>query len=150
MKKIRRIIKKLSNPRVRRRLKIGLSILVGAILFAVILKVVYDVGSFDAQSLKNAKNAEQPVAHTVLKLESAQVIVTNALKEDASSPKTIVDEIVNNNNNNLVPIIVENNKVKKVAWIINMRLFFIGDLLNDQGLNLTEGIERQRNDAFAR
>ena len=150
MNKIRRIIKKLSNPRVRRRLKIGLSILGGSLLLAVLIKIVYDIGYFDAQSLKNAKNAEQPVAHTVLTLESAQVIVTNALKEDASSPKTIVVEIVNNNNNNLLPIIVENNKVKKVAWIINMRLFFVGDLLNDQGLNLTEGIERQHNDAFAR
>jgi hypothetical protein len=150
MKKIRRIIKKLSNPRVRRRLKIGLSLLGGAILFAVILKIVYDIGYFDAQSLKNAKSTEQPIARTALTLESAQHIVTNALKEDASIPKTIVDEIVNNNNNNLVPIIVENNKVKKVAWIINMRLFFVGDLFNDQGLNLTEGIERQRNDAFAR
>ena len=150
MKKIRRIIKKLSNPRVRRRLKIGLSLLGGAILFAVILKIVYDIGYFDAQSLKNSKNTEQPIARTALTLESAQHIVTNALKEDASIPKTIVDEIVNNNNNNLVPIIVENNKVKKVAWIINMRLFFVGDLFNDQGLNLTEGIERQRNDAFAR
>jgi len=29
-------------------------------------------------------------------------------------------------------------------------LFFVGDLFNDQGLNLTEGIESQRNDAFAR
>ena len=150
MKKIRRIIKKLSNPRVRRRLKIGLSLLGGAILFAVILKIVYDIGYFDAQSLKNAKSNEQPIARTALTLESAQHIVTNALKEDASIPKTIVDEIVNNNNNNLVPIIVENNKVKKVAWIINMRLFFVGDLFNDQGLNLTEGIQRQRNDAFAR
>ena len=150
MNKIRRIIKKLSNPRVRRRLKIGLSILGGSLLLAVLIKIVYDIGYFDAQSLKNAKNAEQPIAHTLLTVESAQHIVTNALKEDASSPKTIVVEIVNNNNNNLLPIIVENNKVKKVAWIINMRLFFVGDLLNDQGLNLTEGIERQHNDAFAR
>ncbi len=150
MKKIRRIIKKLSNPRVRRRLKIGLSILGGSILFAVILKIVYDIGYFDAQSLKNTKNAEQPIARTALTLESAQQIVTNALKEDATSPKTIVDEIVNNNNPNLVPIIIENNKVRNVAWIINMRLFFVGDLFNDQGLNLSEGIERQHNDAFAR
>ena len=31
-----------------------------------------------------------------------------------------------------------------------MRLFFTGDLFNDEGLNLTEGIERQHNEIFAR
>ena len=148
--KFRVIKKRLSNPRVRRRLKIGLSVFGGAIMLAILFKVVYDIGYFDAQSLRNAKNAELP--HTdnpVLTMESAQHIVSGALKEDFINQKTTVQMIVNNNNK-LSTIIIENNKVKKVAWIINMRLFFIGDLFNDEGINLTEGIERQNNDAFAR
>jgi hypothetical protein len=36
-------------------------------------------------------------------------------------------------------------KLKKIAWIIDMRLFFTGDLFNDQGINLTEGIEHEHN-----
>ena len=142
--KIRFIIKRLSNPRVRRRLKIGLSIMGGAIMMTLILKVVYDIGYFNAQSLLNDKNAELPVTQPVLTMESAQRIVTGALKEDATAPKTIVDEIIDNNPL-FSTIIIENNKIKKIAWIINMRLFFTGDLYNDQGYNLTEGIEHQHN-----
>ena len=142
--KIRVIIKKLSNPRVRRRLKIGLSIMGGAIMMSLILKIVYDIGYFNAESLKNDKNAELPVTLPVLTMESAQRIVTGALKEDATTPKTIVDEIIDNNPL-FSTIIIENNKTKKIAWIINMRLFFTGDLFNDEGYNLTEGIEHQHN-----
>ena len=144
------IKKRLSNPRVRRRLKIGLSVFGGAIMLAILFKVAYDIGYFDAQSLRNARNAE--LLHTdnpVLTMESAQHIVSGALKEDMINPKTTVQKIVNNNNK-LSTIIIENNKVKKIAWIINMRLFFIGDLFNDEGINLTEGIERQHNEIFAR
>ena len=142
--KIRVIIKRLSNPRVRRRLKIGLSIMGGAMMMTLILKVVYDIGYFNAQSLINEKNAELPVTQPVLTMESAQRIVTGALKEDATAPQTIVDEIIDNNPL-FSTIIIENNKQKKIAWIINMRLFFTGDLYNDQGYNLTEGIEHQHN-----
>ena len=142
--KIRFIIKRLSNPRVRRRLKIGLSVMGGAIVMSLILKVVYDIGYFEAQSLINDKNAELPVTLPVLTMESAQRIVTGALKEDATTPKTMVDEIIDNNPL-FSTIIIENNKTKKIAWIINMRLFFTGDLYNDQGYNLTEGIEHQHN-----
>jgi len=140
--KIRVIIKKLSNPRVRRRLKIGLSVFGGAIMIVLTFKIVYDIGYFDAQSLDNAKNAEQPATQPVLTMESAQHIVTGALKEDPTNPKTIVDQIIDNNHK-LATIIIENNKVKKVAWIINMHLFFTGDLFNDAGYNLTVGIEQQ-------
>jgi len=142
--KIRVIIKRLSNPRVRRRLKIGLSVMGGAIMMSLILKVVYDIGYFNAQALINDKNAELPITQPVLTMESAQRVVTGALKEDPTTPKTIVDEIIDNNPL-FSTIIIENNKLKKIAWIINMRLFFTGDLFNDQGYNLTEGIEHQHN-----
>ena len=142
--KIRVIIKKLSNPRVRRRLKIGLSVFGGAIMTVLAFKISYDIGYFDAQSLENDKNAELPVTHLVLTMESAQRIVSGALIEDPTNPKTIVDQIINNNPN-LSTIIIENNKLKKIAWIIDMRLFFTGDVFNDQGINLTEGIEHQHN-----
>ncbi|UOA07043.1 hypothetical protein [Methylobacter sp. S3L5C] len=142
--KIRVIIKRLSNPRVRRRLKIGLSVFGGAILIVLTFKIVYDIGYFDAQSLENAKNAEQSATQPVLTMESAQFIVTGALKEDPTNPKTIVNQIVDNNHK-LAVIIIENNKVKKVAWIIDMHLFFTGDLFNDAGYNLTVGIEQQLN-----
>ena len=142
--KIRVIIKKLSNPRVRRRLKIGLSVFGGAIMTVLAFNISYDIGYFDAQSLKNDKNAELSVTHPVLTMESAQRIVSGALIEDPTNPKTIVDQIINNNPN-LSTIIIENNKLKKIAWIIDMRLFFTGDVFNDQGINLTEGIEHQHN-----
>ena len=142
--KIRIIIKKLSNPRVRRRLKIGLSVMGGAIMLSMTLKIVYDIGYFDAQSLENDKNAELPTTQPVLTMESAQRIVSGALKEDPTNPQTIVDQIIDNNYK-LATIIIENNKVKKIAWIIDMHLFFTGDLFNDAGYNLTEGIEQQHN-----
>ena len=142
--KIRVIIKKLSNPRVRRRLKIGLSVMGGAIMMSLILKLVYDIGYFEAQSLKNEKNAELPIKQPVLTMESAQRIVSGALNEDPTTPKTIVDEIIDNHHK-LSTIVIENNKLKKIAWIIDMRLFFTCDLFNDEGYNLTEGIEHQHN-----
>ncbi|MGZ5029567.1 MAG: hypothetical protein ACXV8I_03070 [Methylobacter sp.] len=142
--KISVVIKKLSNPRVRRRLKIGLAVYAGLIILGVMFKVVYDIGYFNAQSLKNDKIAELPTTYPVLTLESAQRIVVGALKEDPTNPKTTVVQIIDNNHK-LSTIIIENNKIKKIAWIIDLHLFFTGDLFNDQGYNLTEGIEHQYN-----
>ncbi|MEQ1531596.1 MAG: hypothetical protein ABL925_19965, partial [Methylococcales bacterium] len=135
-------IKRLSNPRVRRRLKIGLSVWAGVIMLGVLFKVVYDIGYFDAQSLENDHNAELPAAQPVLTMESAQRIVTGALKEDPTNPKTVVVQITDNNHK-LSSIIIENNKLKKIAWIIDRRLFFMADLFNDDGYNLTEGLAQQ-------
>ena len=142
--KIRIIKKRLSNPRVRRRLKIALSLSGGVIMIGLTFKLGYDIGYFDAQSLENDKNAELPITQPVLTMESAQRIVSGALKEDPTNPKTIVDQIIDNNYK-LATIIIENNKVKKIAWIIDMHLFFTGDLFNDAGYNLTVGIEQQHN-----
>jgi len=143
--KIRFIIKKLSNPRVRRRLKIGLSVYGLIIILGLTFKIVYDIGYFNAQSLKNDKNAELlPIAYPVMTMASAQRIVSGALNEDPGNPKTIVVQVIDNDHK-LSTIIIENNKVKKIAWIIDMRLFFTGDLFNSDGYNLTEGIEHQHN-----
>jgi len=142
--KIRVIIKKLSNPRVRRRLKIALSVWFGLIILGLMFKVVYDIGYFNAQSLKKDKNAELPTTYPVLTMETAQRIVSGALKEDPNNPKTIVDQIIDNNHK-LSTIIIENNKIKKIAWIIDMHLFFSCELFNDAGYNLNEGIEHQYN-----
>jgi len=142
-KKIRTIVKKLSNPRIRRRLKIGLALYGGVIMLGLIFKLGYDIGHFNAQSLKNEKNAELPTGtHPELTIESAQHIVSGALKEDPANPKTVVDQIIDNNHQ-LSTIIIENNKVKKIARIINMQLFFTGDIFNSEGYNLTEGLEQQ-------
>jgi len=137
-------VKKLSNPRVRRRLKIGLSVWGVAIVISLIFKLAYDIGYFKAQSLINDKNAAIPTARAVLTMETAQRIVSGALKEDPNNPKTIVNQIVDNNQK-LSTIIIENNKQKQIAWIIEMRLFFTGDLFNDKGYNLTESIAYQHN-----
>lgn len=142
--KIRIIIKKLSNPRVRRRLKIGLCVYAGVVMLGLMFKLVYDIGYFNAQSLKNDKNAELPVTYPVLTIEFAQRIVSGALKEDPTNPKTVVDQIIDNDHK-LSTIIIENNKLKRIAWIIDMRLFFTGDLFNNEGYNLTEGIEHHHN-----
>jgi hypothetical protein len=77
-------------------------------------------------------------------MESAQRIVSGALKEDPTTPKTIVVEIIDNNHK-LSTIIIENNNLKRIAWIIDMHLFFTNDLFNDAGYNLTEGIEHEHN-----
>jgi hypothetical protein len=143
--KISVIIKKLSNPRVRRRLKIALSVYGIAIILGVLFKLVYDIGYFNSQSLENDKKAKLiTIPDPVLTIESAQRIVSGALKDDPSQPKTTVIRIIDNNHK-LSTIVIENNKLKKVAWIIDMRLFFTGDLFNEEGYNLTEGIERQHN-----
>lgn len=107
-------------------------------------KFAYDIGYFDAQALKKEKSAGLSAARLVLTLESAQRIVTGALKEDPTNPKTMVTQIFDNNQK-LASIIIENDKQKKVAWIIDMRLFFTGDLFNGDGYNLSEGIEKQNN-----
>lgn len=142
--KIRFFLKRLSNPRVKRRLKIALCIWFGGILLAVLFKVVYDIGYFDAQSLKDEEIAALPTANPVLTIEAAQRIVSGARKEDPNNPETIVDEVVNSDPR-LATVIIEKNKIRKVAWIIDMRLFFAGELFNDAGYNLNEGIERQYN-----
>jgi hypothetical protein len=147
------IIKRLSNPRVRRRLKIGLTAYGGVLLLVLLFKFGYDIGYFNAQSAKDAKIAEQqaelqPALHPAklpaLTMESAQRIVSGALKEDLASPKTVVEQILDNNHK-LSAIIIENNKIKKIAWIIDMRWFFSADLYSDKGVNLTEDYERQYN-----
>lgn len=134
------IIKKLSNHRVRRRLKIAITGFFGTIVLSIIFKIVYDVGYFNAQALKSDNNVL--VTHLEITKEYAQRIVSGALKEDTSNPKTTVDKIIDNNQQ-LSTIIIKNNNVKRIAWIIDMRLFFIGDILNDEGYNLTKGIELQ-------
>ncbi|NOS87596.1 MAG: hypothetical protein HOP34_03490 [Methylococcaceae bacterium] len=142
--KIRMIIKRLKNPRVRRRLKIGLSVFGGAILIAVTFKIVYDIGYFEAQSLEDEKNTRQPTAYAVLTMASAQRIVTGALKEDPSNPSTVVEQVIYNNPK-LSTIVIANKQQKKIAWIIDMRLFFMGDLYNEEGYNLTEALAQQNN-----
>ncbi len=114
------------------------------IVIGLTFKLGYDIGYFDAQSLKDDQNAEPPIEQVVLTMESAQRIVSGALKEDPGNPKTIVDQIVDNNHK-LSTIIIENNHLKKIAWIIDMRLFFTADLYNSEGYNLTEGIEQTHN-----
>jgi hypothetical protein len=142
--KVRIFLKKLSNPRVRRRLKIGLSLWAVAILIGLVFKFAYDIGYFKAQSVINENNAAKASARSVLTVDAAQRIVTGALKEDPKNPKTIVSQIIGNNQN-VATIFIENNNQKSVAWIVDMRLFFVGDLFNDNGYNLTEAIENQYN-----
>ncbi len=137
-------VRKLSHPRVRRRLKIGLSVWAAAITLSLIFKLAYDIGYFKAKSLIDEKNAAVPFTRPVLTMELAQRIVTGALKEDAGNPKTIVSQIINNDQK-VSTIIIENNNLKKIGWIIDLRLFFTGDLFNDNGYNLTEALEQQYN-----
>ncbi len=137
-------IRKLSTPRVRKRLKIGLSVWAVAIIISLIFKLAYDIGYFKAQSLINDKNTAIPATRSIMTIESAQHVVTGALKEDPNNPKTIVIQVVDNSQK-ISTIIIENNNQKKIAWIIDMRLFFVGDLFNDNGYNLTEVMEKQNN-----
>jgi hypothetical protein len=144
MSKIRFIIKRLSNPRVRRRLKIGLSLYGGLILLVLLFKLGYDIGYFNADALRRDKKAQSPTTNPVLTLDLAQRIVSGALKEDLSNPPTIVNQIIDDNQR-LSIVIIENNKVKNIAYIIDMRLFFMGNIFDADGYNLTEGMEHQYN-----
>jgi hypothetical protein len=144
MSKIQFIIKRLSNPRVRRRLKIGLSLYGGIILLVLLFKLGYDIGYFNADSLRRDKNAQMPTNQPVLTMELAQRIVAGALKEDLSNPQTLVNQIIDNNPH-LSIIIIENNKLKSIAYIVEMRSFFTGNLFNAEGYNLTDGMQHQYN-----
>lgn len=137
-------IKRLSHPRVRKRLKIGLAIWAVFFIVALISKISYDIGYFKAQSVIDEKNAAIPGGRQFLDMESAQRIVSGALKEDLYNPKTRVIQIISNDSK-LSTIITENNYKKNIAWIIDRRLFFNGDLLNDNGYNLTEAMQKQHN-----
>ncbi|MDD2739118.1 MAG: hypothetical protein PHR94_09300 [Methylomonas lenta] len=137
-------VQRLSHPRVRRRLKIGLSVWGVMIVISLICKIAYDIGHFKAQSFISDKNTTTTTTRQVLTNEYAQRVVSGALKEDPNNPKTIVTQVVDNNQK-LSTIIIENNKQQRIAWIIDMRLFFMGDLFNDNGYNLTESIEHQHN-----
>lgn len=142
--KVRDFVRKLSHPRVRRRLKIGLSVWAIAIVIALIAKLAYDIGHFKAQSLIDEKNSAASVSRQELTLELAQRIVNGALKEDPGNPKTIVIQVIDNDQT-VSTVIVENNNQKKIGWIIDMRLFFTGDVFNSNGYNLTEALEQQHN-----
>ncbi|MFZ2725797.1 MAG: hypothetical protein WAX77_06085 [Methylococcaceae bacterium] len=144
MTKIQFIIKRLSNPRVRRRLKIGLSLYGGVILLVLLFKMGYDIGYFNADSLRRDKNAQIPTNNPVLTLELAQRIVSGALKEDLSNPQTLVSQLIDDNPR-LSIVIIETDKIKSIAYIIDMRLFFAGNVFNADGYNLTEGMEHQYN-----
>lgn len=137
-------VKRLSHPRVRRRLKIGLSVWGVMIVISLICKIAYDIGHFKAQSFISDKNTTTTTTRQVLTIEYAQRVVSGALKEDPNNPKTIVTQVIDNNQK-LSTIIIENNKQQRIAWIIDMRLLFMGDLFNDNGYNLTESIEHQHN-----
>jgi hypothetical protein len=87
-------------------------------MIGLIFKLGYDIGHFDAQSLKNDKNAGLPIDRPTLTIESAQRIVSGALKEDPLNPKTIVTQIIDSNSK-LSNIVIEDNGLKKIAWIID-------------------------------
>ncbi|NOQ34360.1 MAG: hypothetical protein GQ569_00510 [Methylococcaceae bacterium] len=147
MKKLAIVIKKFKSPRVRKRLKIALSVYAVGILLGIGSKVIYDIGYFNALALKDEKMAKRqstPQVKVVLTKESAQRIVSNALKEDPANPQTTVERI-NRHNRELSSIVIEKDQVKKVAWIINMNLFFIGDIFDTKGYNLSKAVERKHN-----
>jgi hypothetical protein len=135
-------LKRLSNPRVRRRLKIGLSVWFGVMLWGFSYKIVYDIAYFDAKALENNKNAvKNPVLSEKLTLESAQHLVTRALNEDPSNLKTIVNEVIADDNK-LSTLIITTNNQREIAWIIDKRLFFKADVFNQESYNLTKGYEQ--------
>jgi hypothetical protein len=140
-------IKRLKNPRVRKRLKIALSVYAVAIILGISFKTVYNIGYFNAKALDDEKRAKRnptPFIQRVMTKQYAQRIVSSVLKEDPANPKTIVERI-SSNSRKLSSIVIKNNGVKKVAWIIDMRLFFVGDLLDEGGYSLTKAGERKHN-----
>ena len=140
-------IKRLKNPRVRKRLKIALSVYAIAIILGISFKTVYNIGYFNAKALDDEKRAKRnptPFVQRVMTKEYAQQIVSSALKENPINPQTIVERI-SSNNRKLSSIVIKKKGVKNVAWIIDMRLFFIGDILDEGGYSLTKAVERKHN-----
>jgi len=140
-------IKRLKHPRVRKRLKIALSVYATIIILGISFKTVYNIGFFNARALEDEKRAKRnptPFIRRVMTKEYAQSIVSSALKEDSTNPKTIVER-VSSSNRKLSSIVIKNDGVRKVAWIIDMRLFFVGDLFDEGGYNLTKAVERKHN-----
>ncbi|MDQ7089252.1 MAG: hypothetical protein Q9M50_01190 [Methylococcales bacterium] len=140
-------IKRLKHPRVRRRLKIALSVYAVVIILSISFKTVYNIGYFNAKALddeKRAKRNSTPFVQRMMTKEYAQRIISSALKENPIDPQTIVERI-SNSNRKLSSIVIKNNGVKKVAWIIDMRLFFVGNILDERGYSLTKAVERKHN-----
>ena len=138
------IIRRLSHPRVKKRLKIGLTVWGVAITLFLICKLSYDIGYFKAQSVIDDKNAATPVVRQFLDVETAQKVVSGALKEDPNDPKTTVIQILNNDPK-LSTLIIESSTQKSIAWIVDRRLLFVGDVLSDNGYNLTDALKKQHN-----
>lgn len=140
-------IKKLKNPRVRKRLKIALSVYAVAIILGISFKTVYNIGYFNARLIdkeKKAKLSSTPFVKRVMTKEYVQMLVSMALQENPADPQTIVDRI-SSNSRKLASIIIEKNGIKQVAWIIDMRLFFVGNVLDKRGYSLTNAVERKHN-----
>ncbi len=140
-------IKRLKHPRVRKRLKIALSVYAAVIILGISFKTIYNIGYFNAKALDNEKRAKRnptPFVQRVMTRELAQRIVSSALKEDPLNPQTLVERI-SSNNRKLSSLVIKNNGLKKVAWIIDMRLFFMGDILDEGGYSLTKAVERKHN-----
>ncbi len=147
MKKLAVVIKKFKNPRVRKRLKIALSVYAVGVILGITFKVVYDIGYFNALAFdeeKLAKRQSSPRINTELNKQSAQRIVTGALQENPANPQTIVNRILGHNRD-ATSIVIEKNKVKKIAWIIDKRWFFVGDIFDATGYNLSDAAERKHN-----
>ena len=138
------IIKRLSHPRVKKRLKIGLTAWAIAIALFLMCKLSYDIGYFKAQSVIDNKNAAVPVVRQFLEVETAQKVVSGALKEDPNNPKTTVIKMLDNDPK-LSPIIIESGTQKSIAWIVDRRLLLVGDVLSDTGYNLTDAQKKQHN-----
>jgi len=58
------LVRRLSHPQVRRRLKIGLSIWAIAIAVSVVAKLAYDIGYFKALSMIDEKKASAPATRS--------------------------------------------------------------------------------------
>ena len=138
------IIRRLSHPRVKKRLKIGLTVWAVTITLFLMCKLSYDIGYFKAQSVIDDKNAATPVVRQFLDIETAQKVVSGALIEDPNNPKTTVIQILNNDPK-FSSIIIESGTQKNIAWIVDRRLLFIGDVLSDTGYNLTDAQKKQHN-----
>lgn len=135
-------LKMLDIARVRYRLKIGGVVLAVFVLLCVTFKVGHDVGYYHSHALTVSPDNLALLPSSEISLREAQSIVSGALKEDGLNPKTVVDKILDSNNK-LLSIVVLKEGRREIAWVLNRRFYFSGDLYSSDGYNVTDGLVKQ-------
>lgn len=143
MQKIKKLIKKLRHPQVRRRMKMAIIIWLSLLFGCVTFKIGLDLGHFqEAAHKKILLGNESHEPSPLITTGKAQQVVSTCLNESPYTPKTQVKSVLKNDLM-MTPIIVERDSIKKIGWILSGRYYMEGPIINEHGDNLTELYAKQ-------